>query len=372
MATNPMQRKARNSFLLGMLLMLVILGAVIAVLVLQLMNKMQEEKQERLEMVSVYVLKSDVKSGQVITSDMLVKENVYKKFVPANATSNMDIIETWKMQDKEGNEIYIKTNEKEDNGIYKLYIRRNGSEYEVKQEEETEQYYIEVRNNKEYIELNSVPLVAKVDLNANTVLTEDLITRADNLVQDDIRKQEYNIVVLPVDITTGDYVDIRVMFPNGQDFIVVSKKEVEIPNVAGMDSIDTIWANLSEDEILHMSCAIIEAAKIPGSKIYANKYTDPGMQKAATPTYVVNSETLTQLRNDPNILEKSMEEIVNRYGGEANVTIRNNINGQLNNENIDTQSNLQTKMEESVTNSKNTRKEYVESLATPTTGTTAQ
>lgn len=369
MATNPMQRKARNSFLLGMLLMLVISGAIIAVLVLQLMNKMKEEK---LEMVSVYVLKNDVKSGQVITSDMLIKENVYKKFVPANATSNMDIIETWKMQDKEGNEIYIKANEKGDNGIYKLYIRRNGSEYEVKQEEETEQYYIEARNNKEYIELNSVPLVAKVDLNENTVLTEDLITRADNLVQDDIRKQEYNIVVLPVDITTGDYIDIRVMFPNGQDFIVVSKKEVEIPNIAGIDSTDTIWANLSEDEILHMSCAIIEAAKIPGSKIYANKYTDPGMQRAATPTYVVNSETLTQLRNDPNILEKAMQQIVERYSGEANVTIRNNINGQLNNENIDTQSNLQTKMEESVTNSKNTRKEYVESLATPTTGTTAQ
>jgi len=111
--------------------------------------------------------------------------------------------------------------------IYKLYIKRNGSEYEVKQEDETEQYYIEVRNEKEYIELNSVPLVAKVDLNANTVLTEDLITRADNPVQDDIRKQEYNIVVLPVDITTGDYIDIRVMFPNGQDFIVVSKKKLK-------------------------------------------------------------------------------------------------------------------------------------------------
>ena len=110
-----------------------------------------------------------------------------------------------------------------------------------------------------------------------------------------------------------------------------------------MDSIDTIWANLSEEEILHMSCAIIEAAKIPGSKIYANKYTDPGMQKAATPTYIVNSETLTQLRNDPNILEKSMNEIASRYSGEGSVAIRNNINGQLNNENIDTQSNLQTK-----------------------------
>ena len=30
MATNPMQRKARNSFLLGMLLMLIICGLIIA------------------------------------------------------------------------------------------------------------------------------------------------------------------------------------------------------------------------------------------------------------------------------------------------------------------------------------------------------
>ena len=100
MATNPMQRKARNSFLLGMLLMLIIAGVIIAFLAMQLINKMKEENQEKLEMVSVYVLKEDVKSGQVITSDMLVKENVYKKFVPANATSNMDVIEALKMQDK--------------------------------------------------------------------------------------------------------------------------------------------------------------------------------------------------------------------------------------------------------------------------------
>ena len=38
MATNPMQRKARNSFLLGMLLAVIILGVVIAFLFLQLTN----------------------------------------------------------------------------------------------------------------------------------------------------------------------------------------------------------------------------------------------------------------------------------------------------------------------------------------------
>ena len=68
-----------------------------------------------------------------------------------------------------------------------------------------------------------------------------------------------------------------------------------------------------------------------------------------------------------------MNEIASRYSGEGSVAIRNNINGQLNNENIDTQSNLQTKMEEKCNKTLKTQeKEYVESLATPTTGTTAQ
>ena len=46
MATNPMQRKARNSFLLGMLVTLVITGAIIALLFMQLMNKTKKEQED--------------------------------------------------------------------------------------------------------------------------------------------------------------------------------------------------------------------------------------------------------------------------------------------------------------------------------------
>ena len=63
MATNPMQRKARNSFLLGMLLTTLILGAVIALLFMQLMQKNKEEKEELATSVQVYVLKQDVKNS---------------------------------------------------------------------------------------------------------------------------------------------------------------------------------------------------------------------------------------------------------------------------------------------------------------------
>ena len=372
MATNPMQRKARNSFLLGMLLMLLISGVIIALLFMQLMNKTKKEQEELKASVSAYVLNQDVKSGQVITTDMLTMQTVNRNLVPSNATSDLTLIQNYALQDKEGNSIITKSKTVDNRTVAALYITIDNKEYEVQKEDETENYYIEKNNQKQYLELNSVPLIAKVDMKKNTLITTDLLSKSDNMVQDDVRKQEYNMIVLPMDLSTGDYIDVRVMFPNGQDFIVVSKKEVEIPNIAGVDSEDTIWINLSEDEILHMSCAIIDAAQVKGAKIYATRYTEAGMQAAATPTFPVNSATSALLQSDPNVLEKAMTEIRNRYNNGNSAELRNNyINSEIEKQADQAKSNLETEMEESITNSKNSRKEYLESLmSTPTTTTT--
>ena len=207
MATNPMQRKARNSFLLGMFITMLIAGVIIAFLFIQLKNKMDKEKAELQASVQAYVLNQDVSSGQVITTDMLTKQTVNKNLVPSNATSDITVIQNYALQDKEGNNIYTKV----ENNQPKLYINKNNREYEVKQEEETDNYYISKNNDKEYLELDSVPLVAKVSMKKNTLITTELLSKADNIVQDDVRKQEYNMLVLPMDLKTGDYIDIRVM-----------------------------------------------------------------------------------------------------------------------------------------------------------------
>ena len=105
MATNPMQRKARNSFLLGMLVMLLISGIIIALLFMQLLNRMKEDNEELANSVNAYVLNQDVSSGQVITTDMLTLQTVDKRLVPSNATSDISMIENYALQDKEGNDI---------------------------------------------------------------------------------------------------------------------------------------------------------------------------------------------------------------------------------------------------------------------------
>lgn len=360
MASNPMQRKARNSFLLGMLVMLVIAGAVIAFLFMQLMKQSSKAKEERGEMKKVYVLSQDVKSGQVITDNMLTLKEVYSSYIPKNAIGEKNVLDGLKLQDKEGNQV---TKTEKDGDTEKLYIKKDNKEIAYVKEKDTENYYKEgTENNKEYLELDSVPLMAKVEMKKDTIITSEFVTKSDNNTsQDDVRKQEYNMLVLPTDLTTGDYIDVRVLFPNGQDYIVVSKKEVEIPQINGADSEDTIWINLTEDETLHMSCAIIDAFQIEGTKLYVSKYTDAGIQKAATVTYPIRRETYLILNSDPNILDKAKQEIANRYNNTNGSTLRNDyINSQLDDK---AQDNLKTNMEESITNSKDTRKKYLDSLS---------
>ena len=360
MATNPMQRKARNSFLLGMLLMLIICGLIIAFLFIQLKN--YQDKEKAVVKVKIAVLKEDVKAGQIITSSMLTKKDIDKTLIPENAIGDSTTLENYSLQDKEGNEVSSKM----EDGENTLYLTKNNTEYKL-QKDDSGSYYIERNNNKEYVQLNNVPVVAKVSMKKNTVLTRDTISKGNNTTSDDVRKQEYNVIVLPTQIQTGDYVDIRLSMPNGQDYIVVSKKSVELPVIDGVDSESTIWLNLSEDEILSMNSAIVDAAKIQGTKLYATTYTEPGIQNAATPTYTTSKEVLKQIADDPNIVEKAKNELANRY----NQSMRETIDSAIQSDADKNEGSLATKIQESITKTQEERKKYLDALESQASNTTS-
>ncbi|MBR3003323.1 MAG: hypothetical protein IKF38_07230 [Clostridia bacterium] len=367
MATNPMQRKARLSFMLGMIVTLLICGVIIALLFIQLTNYQKKEKENQAASVQVYTLNVDVSSGQVITTDMYTMQTVNKNLVPSNATSDLSTISNYSLQDKEGNEVVTKYDKTDSTGkrTGTLYLVKDGNEVELKQDEETQNYYIEKGSNKEFVELNNVPLIAKVEMKANTVITTELLAKGENSLADDVRREEYNSFLLPMDLATGDYVDVRLMLPSGQNYIVVAKKEVEVPNISGVDSLETIWMNMSEDEILTVSSAIVDAYRITGSKLYVTKYTEAGMQKAATPTYVVTPETAALMNKDPNILEKAITGLKERYRNLDSSNIRSEyIQKAINEQEEETvKQNLESKMEESIEKTQETRQKYLDSLS---------
>jgi len=432
MASNPMQRKSRNSFLLGIIVTLLITGVIIAILFLQLKQKSDELNAELAAKVKVYTLTQNVKAGQILTEDMFVSKKIHKDSIPSNATNVSKVIEAWFLQTKEGESIctdqyglyldrssgdraadqiievminnkegledskgkeievgdmYIdvggiiekvpsKDSVKEDAyGIYYVDTQGNDLITRVYQEEETEEFYTykldsTVNNSgtreriKEYIAIKNVPVLARVDMNANTVITSKLVVQSDEQVTDDTRQEQYNMITLPIDLMTNDYVDIRLKTPSGQNFIVISKAQVDVPiNADGTYVADTIRVNLREDEILAMSSAIVEAYGINGAELYVTKYVDPAMQEEAAPTYTPNAAVTAQIQANPNIVEIAKKELAERYS-EASKNLRNQYLQQTinNTDSKDYLDNIEDGVNDSLKSSVTVRKKYLDRL----------
>lgn len=317
MAMNPMQRKANNSFLLGILITLLITGLIIAFLIFQLSNLNKQMQEEEAKLKQVYVLNTDIMSGQVITSDMLEMKTIDGSAIPANAITPVDV-------DNKGTVV----DESTGNVIRKLDV------------------------------------VTKIDLKSGTILTSEMIATADEL-SSDLRRQEYNVVQFPSQLQTGDFIDIRLRLPSGEDYIVVSHKEVEIPVVDGVDSENTMIIKMNEVETLTMSSAIIEAYIAEGSYLYATRYVDAGMQEAATPTYLPSDSVINLMNKDPNCANEAKQELFKRNNDSSyKSAVRNPINDELNQNSEDAQDNIISSVEEELKAAQEERQKYLESLGT--------
>ena len=289
MAVNPMQRKARQSFLLGMLVMLVIAAIVVALLFMQIMKLKDAETATAAASKTVSVLKSDIKSGQVITAGDLTTKKLVTELLPTEIATVANLTEN---------------------------------------------------------------TVAKIDLGKGTILTQSMIVEQDESVTDTLRMQEYNMLTLPTDLQTNDYIDIRLILPNGQDYIVVSKKRIV------QSSENTIFLKMTEAEIVTMSNAIVENYITEGSQLYADKYVDPGIQAAATPTYTVSADVLNLIDKNANITTEAKNALYGRYVAER----RNDINNVVSANMDDYQEKVQEGFDDQIKKAQEERNRYLEML----------
>ncbi len=296
MAMNPMQRKANNYLLIGVLVTLLITGSIIAFLFMQLNKMNQEKKSQEAAMKNVYVIAEDVKSGDIVSLDNVLPMKAVSSVVPQNAIG---------------------------------------------------------------VELTE-STIAKIDLQAGTILTSNMVQESDEQTTNDLRKQEYNMVILPTQIQTGDTIDIRIFFSNGTDYIVASKKKVEIPVVDGVDARDNIIINMTEAETLVMSSAIIDAYIDQGAYLYATTYVEPGMQNSVIPTYVPSANAQNAIYSNPNIEIEARNALITRYN--QNKPSRETIESNLAQYTQDRVDNIEQGVQEQITKAREQRQAYLESL----------
>lgn len=360
MAVNPMQRKANNSFLLGVLITLLITGAIIAFLFLQV-SKLNKEKQAiEAAKTYAYVLTQPVRSGEIIEWSNFKRIEVSKDAIPADAVTSQAELENSALCDSEGREIIQQVDETTGATKYILIISAD-QRPELKFDEATNSYYYERQANgtvqKVPVKLDHTTVIAKINMEAKTLVTSSMLTKGE-LLTADIRKQEYNVIELPTQIETGEFVDIRLRLPTGQDYIVVSHKEVEMPQINGINSEKCVWLNLNEVEIINMSAAIVEAFKMNGSRLYATRYVEAGSQNAST-TYIPSDDIIRLIEKDPNALTEAKNALFARVQSDKNL-IRNPINNAVNNE--DAEDNIKEKVEAEIQGLQDEREKYLESL----------
>lgn len=154
----------------------------------------------------------------------------------------------------------------------------------------------------------AVGKVIRCDIMSNTVITESLLYGKQDYPHD-MRLMEYSVLNLPQKLQKNEFIDIRIMFPNGLDYIVLSKKQVTDLERSENDQKSIIWFHAGEEEILRMASAIVDASIVEGTVLYAVPYVAPDIQNQAAITYPVNLKVQKLILEDPNIVNKAVTEL---------------------------------------------------------------
>lgn len=188
---------------------------------------------------TLYTVKSTVKPGDLITADMLEEQSVPASFVGANALQDTSQI---------------------------------------------------------------IDKYAKVAITNGTTITADI------LMEDDINDEKalyntvrwYDVVVntWPAkELKIGTYVDLRIMMPFGEEYIVLSHMRID-----GMSDA-TVRFKMTETEINLYQSALVDyyLNSSKGVILYFTEYLEPGVQKPANVTYKVNEEIMRAMQKNSNL-----------------------------------------------------------------------
>ncbi len=156
-----------------------------------------------------------------------------------------------------------------------------------------------------YCTLDCLGQIAIVDIPQGMAVLQNMICTQE--MKEEQREVECEIIALSDHLTENDYVDVRIMMPNGEDYIVLAKKSVHDLMVSEENQEERCYLWMSEDEILYYSAAIVDAYLYPGASLYTTKYIEPMIQKESIITYVPSLGTITMMRENPNIIQEAIK-----------------------------------------------------------------
>ncbi len=154
-----------------------------------------------------------------------------------------------------------------------------------------------------FITESEIGKVALIDIKTGTEVLKTMLTG--EVADDTLREVEFNTFLLSSNLKEHDTVDIRILFPNGESYVVLSKKTAR--NLDLENSSCFMW--LDSEEILRVSGAIVDCFINEGSRLYTVKYIEPQIQEASLITYTPGTDVLKLIQEDPNVVRKAADKV---------------------------------------------------------------
>lgn len=384
MAVNPMQRRSRNSFIAGLIIGLVVTVVVSGLLLFRVSKLNSDLAKEKDKLKEIVVANRDISANSEITVNDIGKEKIVTNISPAELEKTKSMLKligygaippipgvpgtTGKTKKANSNNIVSGTNNTAtpaDNN--NTNNTENNTENNTNNNTATtpaENPAPNVENNQEGDKTSK--LYAAINIPKGTVITSDMLVQNTDAISPNstVRTVEYSTITLPSELLAEETIDVRISFPTGQDFVVLSKKFVKKTDA------ESVWIDVDEEEILRMNSAIIESYLINGAKLYAVNLSKPGIQKKAIATYPVNSSVYSLLNIDPNVSNIAKDNLMKN----SNIlTQRTDLNEIISNAE-DGKERVGTAVQQEIKARDEKRKQYIEKMTAepevPTTTTT--
>ncbi len=144
-----------------------------------------------------------------------------------------------------------------------------------------------------------------IKIEKNSVITYEMLDE-DEVLDSDFRLYELDFIALMKNIDVGDVLDIRIAFPNGDDFTVLSGKKLMSIYRSPDGTKDYISLNLNERDILRLASAYNDYRLLDGVKIYTAKYVDADKQEKSVENYPVNKFVRKIIEDNVDVEDKSL------------------------------------------------------------------
>jgi hypothetical protein len=161
-------------------------------------------------------------------------------------------------------------------------------------------------------------------------------------LEDDERLKELSLVLLQSDLKRYEFVDFRIRYSNGLEYIVLSKKEIKKIDLKN----NTVWLSLNEEERLMLSSALVDKSIYLGTSFYVDRYEESNIQKESHVNYLPNIEVM-------NLID------VNNITGEKFMSDQIAKRIEIENKLINTNEEQLSNVEKSISDEENNREERV-------------